>query len=120
MITPNLIVTDKAVPLKIDQVDINLIQLITYWISTMTQVILHVDDLALHLNKIIPDGDHFILVSTNPVDIIPVAIQSILMFRQLLIILHIALFVVVGHEPQSCLHLFYLSDQEIVVYLCHA
>ena len=65
----------------------------------MTQMILHVDDLALHLDKIIPDGDHFILVSTNPVDVIPVAIQTILMFRQLPIVLHIALFVIVGHEP---------------------
>jgi len=83
----------------------------------MTQVILHVDDLALHLNEIIPDRNHFILVSTDPVDVIPVAIQSILMFGQLPIILHVALFVVVSHEPQSYLHLFYLGNQETVIYL---
>ena len=86
----------------------------------MTQVILHINNLALHLDEIIPDGDHFILVSTNPVDVIPVAIQSILMFRQLPIVLHIALFVVIGHEPQSYLHLLYLGDQEIMVYLRRA
>jgi len=99
MVAPDLASTNQAIPLKINQININSIRSITYRVPTMTQMILHVDDLALHLDKIIPDGDHFILVSTNPVDVIPVAIQSILMLRQLPIVLHVALFVVVSHEP---------------------
>ena len=45
----------------------------------MTHVILHVGDLHLHLDQVIPQRDHFILVLTNSVDVLPVAIQSFLM-----------------------------------------